>query len=132
MELPVAEVADEICVGDFIAYLEEEGDACFHIGKVTSKGDDVVIDTYATPTRNLAQAKWKPLEQIVATEQYTLQTSARRHQVQVQDTFPKGDIAKHVVLPKMEMLPSSKIGSDSRRKLMATGKSHHKLGKTFP
>ena len=119
-------------VGDFVAYLEEKGDKHFHVGKIKSKGDNIIIDAYATPTRRINLAVWLPLEQIVATEQYTVQTSTRRHQIQVQDTFPADTAHEHVLSPKVELLPSGKLSSKSRKALKAADKEHHRLGTTFP
>ena len=64
---------DDMHIGQYVAYMEEPGDDHFHVGKVAAMGDNLILDTYATTTASLPQAKWKPLEQIVLTEQYTLQ-----------------------------------------------------------
>ena len=118
--------------GDMIAYLTEPMDAEYHIGKIASLGDDVVVDTYATKTASLSTAKWKPLERITRTEQYTINRQARRHQVQVQDTIPRDAVADLIIAAEVELTEASKLSTKTRKVLRATGKKHHRLGRTFP
>ena len=119
-------------VGHIVAYLAEPGDRKYHLGKVASLGDDLVLDAYATKTAALSAAIWKPLEQITRTEQYTISRQARRHQVQVQDTIPQDAVADLIIATKIELAANGKLTQDARQKLRGTGKTHHRLGRTFP
>ena len=130
--ITIDDPSGQINKGEFIAYLEQPGERNYHIGQVVQTGDDIVVNSFATSGSNIKNAQWKPLEQVVATSQYTLQTSTRRHQTQVQDTLPSQAIADLIIATKIKILPSRKISSNSLHTLRATGKTHHVLGRSFP
>ena len=73
--LTIDDVSGEIKVGEFVAYLqvEQQQDNHYHIGKVSQLGDDLIIDSFVTTSKSEHIVKWKSLEQIVTTTQYTLE-----------------------------------------------------------
>ena len=118
-------------IGSFVAYLEESGDTRFHIGKVESLGDNIVLQAFATHNKKLQNARWRPLLQIVKTEQYTLYPDKRTVQVQVLDEIPTGS-QKELVIAKGLKLTKQKLDKTSIVTLQLQFKTHHQLGKTFP
>ena len=119
-------------MGNFVAYLENENAEHYHLGKIAALGDNVVIDTYATTSPNLRAARWKPLECVVKTEQYTITKSAKRNQVQVQDELTATDASDLILANNLTLLHTQRIANDSRAKLKNLKQKHHRLGKTFP
>ena len=133
VEFPDDMAAEEqIKPGSIVAYLEEEGDAYFHIGKVKSMGDTMKIIAHATTGKRLAVAIWKPLQQIVKTEQYTLTSNGRRVQVPVYDDIPNDAIETLIVAKELKIDTKGRLCPMSRTTLQLKGKNHHQLGKTFP
>ena len=118
-------------VNGIVAYLENSNDSNYHIGKIATMGDDIVIDAWATTAPNIVTAKWKPLQQIVASQEYTLQNN-RAHHVQVQDFIPQQDVQELIIAKGLKQLTSGKLDGTSRVTLEITGKTHHRLGHTFP
>ena len=123
---------DEFSVDEIVAYMDNRGDANFHIGKIKATGEDIIIDCSATTAPNLRNAIWKPLYQIVANEAYTIEANRRRHQVQVQDIIPKQEAEHCIIARNLKLLPSGKLDRKSRTTVQKDGKTHHRLGTTFP
>ena len=136
LQVDIPEYEDDedeaISMNEYVAYIENEGDANFHVGKVKAVGENIILDCYATTAPNLNNAIWKPLYQIVANESYTLEANRRRHQIQVQDIIPTEAESEIILVRKIKILPSGKLDKRSRVAVGRTGKSHHRLGNTFP
>ena len=125
------EEARNLQIGSWVAYLEESGDKQFHIGKVKSLGDNIVLQAFATHNKNLQKAKWKPLLQLVKTEQYTLYPDKRTVQVQVLDEIPTSSQKELIIATNLKLV-KQKLDKKSRVTLQLQFKTHHQLGKTFP
>ena len=127
-----SEVQQPIGKGEWVLYRDDLESANYHLGKVQTTGENLEIATWATATKKLKNAIWKPLFQIEKTCQYTVGNTGNKRKARVMDIIPMEESAEYIGLRNVAMTKANKIALKTQREIKRKRLNHHQLGKTFP
>ena len=129
---------NKLIIGKFVALCDSDDpeDDHFHLCKVVDIVDDkAILLNYATPTKNIKQAKFKVMYQEDTTLRYTTVKPTRNEAGQrVVDELAVKAADDYIDHYDIQMTGSMKISARSVKDLARLGLKlkHHILDKTFP
>ena len=135
---PSGDNVHKFIIGNFVALCDtddpsdKKGYHTFHVAKIINIADGLAsLQNFATMTRKLTQAKWKPLYQL-SDGAFTL-TKPRKNadELRVIDVVEVED-QDYVRMFNVQLTPTGKVTAATRRKLAKLKLRHHVLGLTYP